>query len=106
MAFVYCPKCDWQQDDFWSWHYNPIRYFVTQMLPWLWRPRQIQGDAPACPVFSWWLLAKEFWRAVNPLRYYRQRWWTYAGYLRSKARSDWPDGAMCPKCYHFGLSID
>ena len=24
MAFVYCRKCDWSQDDFWSKSYNPM----------------------------------------------------------------------------------
>jgi hypothetical protein len=26
MAFVYCSKCDWSQDDFWSDRYNPFQY--------------------------------------------------------------------------------
>ena len=24
MSYVHCGKCDWGQDDFWSWRYNPL----------------------------------------------------------------------------------
>ena len=29
MAFVHCHECGWQQDDFWSEAYNPIRYLLN-----------------------------------------------------------------------------
>lgn len=25
MAFLHCHECDWEQDDFWDEHYNPIK---------------------------------------------------------------------------------
>jgi hypothetical protein len=105
MAFVYCSNCNWAQDDFWNRQYNPIRYFLTQMVPWLWLPRRLAGDSPLFPCFSWWMLLKQSWRAVNPVRYWHQRWWTYKSYLRSRERS--ANGkAMCPKCYGFDLFLD
>lgn len=45
MAYVHCHNCNWQQDDFWSFRgYNPLRFFLKNDLPWLWKPRWIAGD--------------------------------------------------------------
>ena len=31
--FIYCKKCDWSQDDFWSKEYNPLKVLLSwQML--------------------------------------------------------------------------
>lgn len=29
MAFAYCPKCEWEQDDFWRDTYNPLRCLLS-----------------------------------------------------------------------------
>jgi len=44
MAYVHCHHCNWEQDDFWSWGYNPLRWFFKYDLPsYIW-PRMIRCD--------------------------------------------------------------
>ncbi len=48
MAFVHCHgvpygKCDWEQDDFWSWSYNPIETFIDYVKTYIW-PRWVGLD--------------------------------------------------------------
>ena len=48
MAFVHCHgvphgKCDWEQDDFWSWSYNPIETFIDYVKTYIW-PRWVGID--------------------------------------------------------------
>ena len=34
MSFVYCQRCDWGQDDFWSESYNPIQCILESIDMW------------------------------------------------------------------------
>ncbi len=49
MAFVHChgrdrrDSCDWEQDDFWSWNYNPIECFFDYVKMYI-RPRWVGMD--------------------------------------------------------------
>lgn len=106
MAFVHCHSCSWQQDDFWSRSYNPIRWLVKNILmDWsLYRPHVIKGDKPFWPRHSWYYILWEIWRHIRPSRYWNQKWWTYGAWKRAVKRNGgkWPS---CPKCGS-GLCID
>lgn len=109
MSYLYCAKCNWSQE-FWSWGYNPLRYFVCSMLPWLWKPRIMNGDPPTFPCFSWWLLLKEACRALSPRRYWNQKWWTWGSWQRAvrhegnkQGREAWP---TCQVCQANALRVD
>jgi hypothetical protein len=48
MAFVHCHgtvhgPCNWEQDDFWSWSYNPIETFLDYVKTYI-RPRWVGTD--------------------------------------------------------------
>lgn len=99
MAYIHCHNCDYSQDDFWSWRYNPIRRLLGE-IRWLWIPRMIVIEYR---VFSWvWLARCLRWRLTAP---FRQRWWTYASWKRAIAKNGgrWP---ACPKCKQHRLRID
>lgn len=94
MSFVHCHTCEWEQDDFWSWHYNPVRCFLRDVA-WLWRPRWIKMESGARDsevVFTWRYL---FRKAVLRLRtIWRMRWWTFQSWKRDRERG----GGKCPSC--------
>lgn len=51
MAFVHCHgtphgSCEWEQDDFWSWSYNPIETFLGYVKTYI-RPRWVGMDRHA-----------------------------------------------------------
>jgi hypothetical protein len=94
MAYIHCHNCNWQQDDFWSvGGYNPIRFFLTQDVPWLIRPRIITFDKWVAKKngwsnhrrFSWWVLWWEFKRMC--LKFRRQYWWTWGAYKKRKIKT-------------------
>ncbi len=102
MAFVHCHNCDWEQDDFWSWEYNPLRSLVREILG-NFRPRIIDGDPPRYPAHSWWLIvvaSRIFFRRIADMQ-----WPTYASWRRviNKGGGRWPD---CPKCGEHSLDCD
>ena len=43
MAYIHCAKCDWLQDDFWSWKYNPLTK-IWRDIKWLMIPKIIYLD--------------------------------------------------------------
>ena len=103
MAYVYCKKCGWQQDDFWNKTYNPLRFFVTNVIPTYIMPHFYKSDFSGHIrwYFSWITLFKELWRVINPMRYIRQRWWTYNSWKKAVKRNGgkWPPcecgGSLC-----------
>lgn len=109
MAFIYCSKCDWQQDDFYSEHYNPAKHMLT------WN-RNLFGDrkgeldeiVKADPEFieqhghitTRELIAREFEACARKVR--RMRWMTYEDW-----KKDHDDGvAKCPDCGSTEFGID
>lgn len=101
MAYVQCGNCPWEQDDFWTVNgYNPIRYFVRNIVPWMWKPRMIEIDESFAEDlgwkharrFSWCILASEIRTVLWKFR--RQRWWTWNSYERARANGT----ARCPQC--------
>lgn len=101
MAFLHCHKCGWSQDDFWSWSYNPARYFFIEMVPWLYRPRFVYLDSWATgqkKIHSWALLVSKLFHAIKKL--FVQRWWTEHSWAMSKNR--W----RCPECHDLSLDVD
>jgi len=96
MAFVHCHGCNWEQDDFWDWGYNPIRCLWACIRDYAW-PKICIFDPPPHSygrVFSWIVLWKECGRVLR--RVPRQVWWTYNSWKRATAKlGRWPH---CPKC--------
>lgn len=91
MTYIYCRECDWQQDDFWGRHYNPITKIWSYLKSYA-RPRIIYfdfGDG-LYAVFSWWFLTRKIWRELVK-NIPNQKWWTYAAFTNDKRR-------RCPNC--------
>jgi len=119
MAYLHCHNCDWSQDDFWTFRYNPITKFWDK-IKWLWKPKFIELDdwliddlekytkiyvwkfknSKRChkKVFSWdWL----FLELVKNWRLFReQKWWTWKSW-KKKSKT-----ALCPKCKTHNFDID
>jgi len=111
--YIYCKNCDWSQDDFWSWSYNPLRYFVRESIPsYIWpeiiiREKRIKENGQTVwkrwRVLSWVFLYE---RLIHTLKApFKQRWWTYSSWKRAIRRNNgyWPN---CPKCKHGRLACD
>ena len=112
MAYLHCHNCDWAQDDFWTWRYNPIICFWSD-IKWLWRPRFFKLDnwfieelsrytnVPVFnfngKVFSWNWLILEFIKNLKV--FLKQRWWTYKSFVKDPNK-------ICPKCSSKSLDID
>ena len=88
MSYLHCHGCHWEQDDFWSWHYNPIRCFWRFALKEYARPRYVSG------VHSWWIILCLIPRYIR--RAWNMHWWTRRSWV--KAITAAPVG--CPKCGH------
>lgn len=44
MAYLHCHACGWEQDDFWTWRYNPLTKLWDD-VKWLARPRIMEMDS-------------------------------------------------------------
>ena len=101
MAFIYCSKCDWQQDDFYSEHYNPAK----SLKCW---DRDIFGDRrdkldesfsddaqflkDNGDISKREVIAREYEKFANRIR--KMRWITYEDW-----KKDYDAGtAKCPDC--------
>lgn len=100
--YVYCKKCGWSQDDFWTWNwtwkfwkwhafgYNPLQRTIDTIRFWI-KPRfvKIETDDGIKKVFSWKImfgdLKRIFRSAIN------MKWYTYQQFKNDKNR-------RCPKC--------
>lgn len=120
MAYLHCHNCFWEQDDFWSWKYNPITKFWRD-IKWLWKPRWMKLDTwivhditrytriPVykrriikgnCEIFSWnWLLV-EFIKEIRIT--FRQKWWTWNSWKKDYKTKK----PVCPRCKSKLLDID
>lgn len=93
MSFVHCHSCNWEQDDFWSWRYNPVRFFFTQDVPTWIKPEMVNlRRSYGGSVFSWYVLFDQFRKWCR--RVWTQKWWTYSAY---RAAVDAGHGG-CPVC--------
>lgn len=111
MAYLHCDSCDscdWSQDDFWTWSYNPWRWFFCTALREDIRPRFYKVDPPMGErglrrKHTWIQLAKEFWRMI--VRPFTQKYWTFSSWKRAVAKNGgtWP---TCPECGQHTLDID
>lgn len=119
MAYLHCHSCDWSQDDFWSFSYNPFTKFWSD-IKWLIRPRILTLDGwivndltkytgvnvhrfrstqkGPVKVFSWQWLWLEIVKEIKLTR--DQRWWTWKSWKRDRAT------AKCPKCGKVDFDID
>lgn len=52
MAFPHCSKCDWAQDDFYDWTYNPLTRLFN-CIKWWGRPRTLSADGDSANRLSW-----------------------------------------------------
>ena len=95
--YLHCHSCNWEQDDFWSRHYNPLTVICSDVR-WLGRPRMMELDRPR-RVFSWGLFLTRLVSRWKTFR--RQEWWTLASW---RAAED--DGAVCPNCGARDFDID
>ena len=107
MAFIYCDDrqggCGWQQDDFWSWSYNPIRSILQYFRDYS-RPRMIDFDPKPYSygrVFSWYVLFDLIRRTIRSVQ--RQVWWTEAAFRKAMVGERWPN---CPNCGRHTLGVD
>lgn len=101
MAFIYCDFCNWSQDDFWSWRYNPVRCFFRRVRDYG-RPRMIQFDRPIGRIHSW----RMFWNEVANLikRVANMHWRTAEAWQAEiRGKDKWPD---CPRCGRNSLNVD
>lgn len=110
MAYLHCQNCKWEQDDFWTKHYNPGIVLRREIKEYL-RPRIVHGDPVSGDgdIHSWQLI----WKAIR--RYLRVHWtmvWpTRESWLYSNTSCGmWPGGEPpfppgCPRCSH-SLYID
>jgi hypothetical protein len=94
MSYLHChtKNCNWSQDDFWSWKYNPILWFLKLFIGRCCYiiPRIIYFDK--CVMhdfkwkkqnrFSWWLIGWEFKRMIKII--YNMKWWTYKQWEKLK----------------------
>jgi len=109
--YLHCHNCSWSQDDFWTWHYNPITKLWDTVM-WLGWPKVLELDdccvrslethtgvrvhrlegAPRgqVRVFSWFFLILEVIKEWKTIR--KQRWWTWDSWERSR------EEAVCPQC--------
>ena len=99
MAYVHCHACSWEQDDFWSWSYNPIKSLWFR-IQWLARPRIVTTDDGNVPIFSWRLLFREC--VVVLRRIPQQHWWTTKSWQKHVAR----EPPYCPDCGKLELDVD
>lgn len=53
MSYVHCHNCNWEQDDFWGWGYNPLKFFFGVEVPMCIRPRMM-GIDPYAMSGGWW----------------------------------------------------
>lgn len=123
MAFLHCHSCDWEQDDYWSfhfsrrscyikilgigWDYNPVSCFLSHILGrnGYWWPRRIKFDVSTAKEHGWrredphsWFLAwHEFKRMIRKFR--SMRWWTHEAFERDT-------GAVCPSCGARNFDVD
>lgn len=124
MAYLHCHSCDWSQDDFWSWSYNPLTKIWSD-VKWLARPRVMSLDdrivnditeytgvrvRRSCgkhpgqiKVFSWqWLIVE----AVKDWKIFRaQSWWTWESW-KSAWEKRTADKPLCPSCGEQNFDID
>lgn len=99
--FVRCRDCGWEQDDFWSQEYNPIKsleFAKDRLMEALMKPppaRTMKGEIGPVEVraFLLWELSKMMDRVRG------MHWWTVLDY-----ESD-PD-KKCPQCGHRHLTVD
>jgi hypothetical protein len=123
MAYLHChtPKCGWEQDDFWSWKYNPVTK-IWNDITWLIRPRIIELDEWIIDditkytyvpvrrfvaqkgqfrVHSWnWLLVE----IVKDIKIAaQQKWWTWKSWERAWTKKIKP---VCPRCGKQCFDID
>jgi len=104
MAFVYCKKCGWDQDDFWyfkiqlkkifKWSsrpfgYNPLSLVLEDIAIWG-KPRYINLDVGR--THSWKLLIFDVKRHLKLL--FTQKWWTEHSFTKDYFRKK----AKCPNC--------
>ena len=132
MAYVHCHNCPWSQDDFWNKKYNPVRYFLKTDIPTWIVPCHIQADPELVrpnfftrslgltrvweepwgdpdtlvefqSVFTWLILARNFWRRITSL--FTQVWWTKTSWAKAiqENGNKWP---VCPSCGADALDID
>ena len=105
MAYPHCHKCNWTQDDFWSFKlnlkdsrpfgYNPLSLVIEDFKLWI-KPRKIDMDSnwmkehglKGKTVFSWYLLLLDLKR--HSKRIFTQHFWTEKSYMKSDHK--------CPKC--------
>lgn len=97
MAFIHCNFCDWQQDDFWTRRYNPIRRFLTVLNDY-WYPRIVHFDKRESygDIFSWQVAILETLRIIRNT--HKMEWYTYRAWRESPMRG-------CPRCGG-GVSVD
>jgi len=92
MAFLHCHKCGWEQDDFWSENYNPIKSLQDWMKDLLTKDlEEVFGTDEFTGYTVTWreLLAKECEKAAKAIR--NMKWRTEKDYKESEDQT-------CPKC--------
>lgn len=130
MAYLHCHSCDWAQDDFWSWRYNPITK-IWDDVKWLWKPRWMGLDRwvideirkyTGIPVVvresivfergglrpemahTEWQVHSWLWLIVEVVKELKvcreQKWWTWGSWKRHKTT------AVCPGCGDRNFDID
>jgi hypothetical protein len=98
MSYIHCHSCGWNQDDFWSWRYNPLQCFWRFSLKEHARPRYVRAVFVVGPaerrVHSWAMILRDitryFWRA------WQMRWWTRRAWVSAVKAGR----GGCPKCDH------
>lgn len=105
MSYIHCHNCDWEQDDFWGWRYNPVSCFLRDVAYYL-KPRRIQFDSNVAGEMGWTRTDLHSWYMIVLSerkmfrRIFRQKWWTYRDWKRAKDRN------ICPSCKGEGLCVD
>jgi hypothetical protein len=107
MAFIHChgERCHWEQDDFWSWNYNPIQTFFSYVKDMkLWYPHMLEFDRHTMPptgkIHSYAFVRRLFRKML--VKFGRMEWWTWEAYKKAKAAGE----VCCPQCGKRDLCID
>ena|SRR5579885_407912 len=99
MTYLHCHKCDWQQDDYWSKSYNPLRFLLN------WEDELLSDDLNALmpygegeqePIPLREVIAREVERAATKIRNMQYRT------MMERQAADW----TCPNCHERALDED
>ena len=129
MAYLHCHSCDWSQDDFWSWRYNPLTK-TWRDIKWNWKPvwrsmdkwylddiKEYLGisylyrkkESPCtrpirAPTTFEYQVFSWYWFIIQIVMEFRNilrmRWWTWKSWQRNK------NTAVCPGCGNRNFDID